>query len=371
MVNLNFKRLFNLRLAHDYFIGGRPSGMNLRPTKATQRLISGGRMLFKPVPNGITVLYEALDDEKTPVVQHKGKMKFVFALIVDNPKRFFNVTDLDMKETDRKFRSADILYFKNSTGSANPETISHILLDSLRSKSFSYLFGFPGTPGSVIFSLTDAGGQKISAGKYAEGNPLPVEITLAPDEEGIYRQNIDIRNFPDALYRIMVREEGSAEWMTKEVFYAENELSSQIPAGIVEIVLGPGHLYDDTHDYQLKFTSKKTIWKYYIINRNGKFEDTGNLDIEDKSGDFSEFYESVGFIRDIAEPPEAAGIKGEETVIFRSEEPIPFYEEPKTSICLKKKSESACLIKHLPNPSHNGVIKDSGEGGESEIYVFI
>ncbi len=182
MINLNFKRLFNLRLAHDYFIDGRPSGMNLRPTKATQRLISGGRMLFKPVPKGITVLYETLDDEKTPVVQLNGEMKFSFALTVDDPKRFFNITDLDMKETDRKFRSADILYFKNTSGSASHEIISHILLDSLRSKSFSYLFGFPGTPGSVIFSLADAGGQKISAGKDAEGNPLPVEISLTPDE---------------------------------------------------------------------------------------------------------------------------------------------------------------------------------------------
>ncbi len=371
MVNLNFKRLFNLHLAHGYFIGGRPTGLTLRPTKATQRLISGGRMLFKPVSNGITVLYETLDDEKTPVVQHKGEMKFSFALTLDDPKRFFNITDLDMKETDRKFRSADILYFKNTSGSENPEIISHILLDSLRSKSFSYLFGFPGTPGSVLFSLTDAGGQKISAGKDAEGNPLPVEISLKPDEEGIYRQHIDIRNLPDAQYRIMVREEGSSEWLTKEVFYAENDLSSQIPVGIVEIIFGPGHMYDDTHEYQLEFSGKKTIWKYYIINRNGKLEDLENLNIEDRSADFSEFYESVGFSRDIADSPVTAAIKGEETVIFRSEEPIPFYEEPKTSICLKKNSESTCLIKHLPNPSHSGVIKDSGEGDESEIYVFI
>ncbi len=375
MINLNYKRLFNLRLVHKYFTDGRAPGLSLKPTARTMKVLRGARMLFKNIPNGITVLYEAIDNENTPVVPLSGNIKLTFALFVNDAKRFFNITDLDVKNPKKKFNSGNILYFRiNSSGIDNTSAMTHDLIDSLRSKSFTYSFALPDTPDTVLFKLTDSGGNEVSAGKNYEGNPLPPELSLLPDDNGIYRQHVDIQNMPEGQYKITIRKPGSSELLKEEMFYADNELYVRNILGIVEIAYESDSdlLYGATGDYGLRFENKETIWKYYIIDKNGKLKDSEVLVIEDKSSLESEYYdEEVVFAPEGDAPHATIRINGMDTFIFKSQYRIPFYEEPKASIQLKKSTDDSVLIHNLPNPSHNGVVKDRGEDPESDIYVFI
>jgi hypothetical protein len=129
-------------------------------------------------------------------------------------------------------------------------------------------------------------------------------------------------------------------------------------------------LYADTEEYELQFSRKETIWKYFIVNKNKKIQfSIENLSISDLG---SPDYGSTNFTREGAEPHDTVQINGLDTVIFKSDDPIPFYEIPKTSIQLEKDPGNTVLIANLPNPSHRGVAKDQGGGSvESEIYVFI
>ncbi len=373
---LNYTRLFNLRLSHNYFVLNRPIDIGIRPTAKTRNLLKGGRMLFKPIPHGFTVLYEALEDEITPVVRLGGTVKLTFILTVADANRFQNITRLDM-ENEKPFSSSNILIFRNnpddvSHDTANPEVITHELLDSIRSKNFTYSFSISESVNEVIFRLTDEAGIPVSPGTDGEGNPLPSALTLTSGDDGIFRQRIELSRKPDGIYRITIRNQADTDTLKEEFFYADDNLTSQTFFGLAEITYdqSSGNMYGDTEEFELSFRRKATFWKYLIVNKNRRIEDPGELQIEDETPEDSEVYERLQFIREGDAPHSEIRINDLDTVVFRSESSIPFYELPKPSVQLRRDGGTV-LIQNLPNPSTSRTMKKSGDELVSEVYVFI
>ena len=60
-----------------------------------------------------------------------------------------------------------------------------------------------------------------------------------------------------------------------------------------------------------------------------------------------------------------------ETLVFHSEQAIPFFEQPKLNIELQQASNNQKIVANLPNPSHGGIKKKFADQIESEVYVFI
>lgn len=130
---INYRRLLNLRIHHDYYSHGYPDGIGLVPTPASLRKLKGGQMLVKPLPAGITVLYRAGEDETTPLVR-LDELKLRFAITVRNPALFQTITDLDESSSDRH-NSSKCLLFQNkpenhSEDPEDPERLHHTLIDA-------------------------------------------------------------------------------------------------------------------------------------------------------------------------------------------------------------------------------------------------
>ena len=378
MVSINYTRLFNLLMTHNYYELGKPQGMHFSPTRETMRLLRGGRMLFKTIPTGCTVLYRAESDEVTPVVEMPANFTLTFVLNVDNKAEFLNITNLN-ESPSKKYKSGNILYFSNKPGDAStlpdsPESITHVLIDGTRNRLFTYNFTVSGSPNKVRLIVTNADGNPVSAGSKADGTPLPEELEITKSDDDMYTRQIDLRNKPTGLYTITILDETDDSIQHKqETYYVSDELASQNLLGIVDITYesGNGHLYGDTEQYQLQFSRKETIWKYFVVNKNRHVTLSSEDLFIDDSGQPSAHYSAVNFTREGSEPHSTVSINGLETVIFKSDAPIPFFEIPKSSVQLKKNPGNSVLVSNLPNPSHNGVVKEQSGALESEIFVYI
>ncbi|MDR8390621.1 hypothetical protein NC796_05690 [Aliifodinibius sp. S!AR15-10] len=378
MVSINYNRLFNLRVSHDYFEDGKLRGMKLAPTRETGRILRGGQMLFKTIPTGFTILYKAEADEISPIVELSAELTLTFTMAVENKAEFLNITNLDESPTE-SYRSGNILYFTNNPGAVSinaesPESISHVLIDGTQNSLFTYHFTVSGSPNQVRLIVSDEDGNVVSAGTEVDGTPLPSELEVAKNDDDSYSRQIDLRNKPTGLYTITILHiTDDTTQYKEETFYVSDELASQNVLGIVDIIYESttGHLYADTEQYELQFSRKETIWKYFVVNKNQHVTlASEDLFIEDL-GLPSAHYSPITFTREGDEPHATVSINGMETVIFRSDTPIPFFEIPKASVQLKKNPGDTILVSNMPNPAHNGVVKEQSGALESEIYVFI
>ncbi len=130
---INYRRLFNIRIRHDYYSDGYPDGIGLDSTPASLKKLKGGQMLVKPLPAGITVLYRAGEDETMPLVR-LDELKLRFAITVRNPALFQTITDLDESPSVR-YSSSKRLLFQNkpenhSEDPEDPERLRHTLIDA-------------------------------------------------------------------------------------------------------------------------------------------------------------------------------------------------------------------------------------------------
>lgn len=377
-MSIIYKRLFNLKIGHDYYKNGLAKGVVVRPTPSTQTLLANGKLIFKAIPGGAVVLYRTWEDEITPVVDLGKDVKFTFYLKPENPVEFFNITDLD-ESASRKFQSSNILHFVNDPANAsadpiNPETISHRLVDMLTHQIFNYEFTLSSGPATVLLRVHDENGNLVSIGKGADGTPFPTTVTVAKSADGIYRQQIDLRAYASGKFNIVIRDTADTGTLKEAIVYADSSLASQPVLGIIDIVYetGTDHIYADIEEYHVSFRRRETIWKYFIVDKNRKVDlVTNDLAIVDTGAGGGSPYDVYNFTRQGAEPHGTIRINGADTVVFSSSVPIPFYELPKLNLELRKTPSDQRIITSLPNPSHGGIIKDEAGSAASEIYVFI
>jgi hypothetical protein len=373
---INYRRLFNLRLHHNYYLNGNPDGIELRPTSDTLKKLHGGNMLLKKIPNGVTVLYRAGGDGSTPVVPLE-ELKLRFAISVHDDAQFQTITELD-ESPSKKYTSTSVLLFRNdpakhSEDKNQPEKLSHVLIDSVENSLFTFSIKPEDPPETLIFSIQNDRGDPVSPGKDTNGKPLPDQITLSQLEDGSFSQQVDLRGRKPGFYRLSVHEtETDNNPLIIKKIFVDEELSGKKLMGILELTCGTseGELYDEIQEYSLRFKRRESFWKYLIVNKYGKITSPDELEIEDKGADSSDHYTATSFSRIDPGPDETVNINGLETIRFRSADPIPFFEVPRPQVQLKK-TDGIVFIQHLPNPSPSASPKLVEGQPESEIYVYI
>ncbi len=273
-MNIFYKRILNLTVGHSFFKDGVDRFVRLYPSSATEKLLKNGKMLFKRLPNGVTVLYQTLDDELTPFVELSKDQHFVFAVKTENKAGLLNITDLD-ESTSRKFGTGNIMYFTNNPANAshnknNPELLSQEILDSLRGKLFTYQFKITGNPASVKIKVTDADGNPVSIGKDADGNALPAVISLKISSSGVFESQVDLREYQSGRYQITILNSDETTTLKTEEIYVDDQLEKENILGIIDLVYNSitGNLYGETEEYKLNFNNSFSYWKYYIINKS-------------------------------------------------------------------------------------------------------
>lgn len=278
----------NLVTGHTYFKDGIDKLVTLYPTSETDSLLRNGKMLFKRLPNGITILYKTLDDESTPFVELDKNQHFTFVLKSQNIAGFLNITNLD-ESLARPFKTGNIVYYTNNPAGAssnnnNPEILAAEILDSLRNPLFTYKFSINGNPSAVKLTVSDASGIPVSVGKDANGNSLPVTVSLSINPNNSFEQQIDLRNYQRGRFLITIENEDQTSTLKTEKIYVDEKLERENLLGIVDLKYESisGKLYGETEEYKLSFNSSETFWKYYIVNKskNISFE-TDSLLISD------------------------------------------------------------------------------------------
>lgn len=278
----------NLVTGHSYFKDGFDKFVTLYPDSATDALLKNGKMLFKRLPNGITLLYKTLDDESTPFVELAKDQHFTFVLKSQNISGLLNVTDLD-ESLARPFKTGNIVYFTNNPANVsfnrnNPEILSAEIIDTLRNPLFTYKFNINGNPTSIKMKVTNAAGNPVSVGKDANGNNLPETISVSINSNNTFEQQIDLRGYDRGRYLITIKNADESITLKSEEIYADEQLERENILGIVDIVYNAAssNLYGETEEYKLQFEFSETFWKYYIVNKskNINFE-TDSLLISD------------------------------------------------------------------------------------------
>lgn len=374
-MNILYSRLFEVDIHHDFFASGQGKDLELYPSQETERLLKQGRMLWRKTPKGIVVLYRTENDLSTPEVALSQPIRFNFLIQCKNPAFFQNITDLDQE--NRKFKTGDFLFFQNdpenpSFDSNQPELINHQLVDGFRPKAFQFNLKLQSNPQRAIFRVTDSEGNLISAGKTTEGLELPLNQELQPDDTGVFLVRVNLSGKQEGLYTLQLRNEGDTEDLWKKTYFltAQNDVGIGLASFHYPEIANS--LYGDREFYALQFKRKSTRWTYYIVSQNNKVDlATAQLSILDKGNPPESPYETYAFQQLGSAPHSDIKISDHDTVIFRSQVPIPFFEFPKLNLELRRKPGNRVLFAHLPNPNRSGITKQVEGESESEIFIYL
>lgn len=367
MVSINYHRLFNLKVSHSFYTDELAKGVALVPTTETGTLLKGGKMIMKYLPQQMVVLFKGEDDNPAnPFIDLGDDFKLVFALVSNNKSEFVNITNLD--EGLNEYEAGKFLYFKNNPAAASPETITHTLIDSLKSNLFTYSFELAPATGTVDFNLfkinDDATETLVSSGKDANGNPLPTTVELDQDPKNRYNHSVNIR--PKALgrYKIVIEPNGGGAPLLEELLYINPDMASQKPLGVVEIIYDSvGRAYGATEDYDIHFEAKDTKWMYHIVNKSGNLifpADTLNI-----------IHPDFLVVPGGSSPHPSIQVNNKPTVVITSDNFIGLTESPTLNIELQRDSDNQVYIEHLPNPAVNSNVSKEGLDLTSKIYVYL
>lgn len=376
-MNIIFSRLFEVSVLHDYFKGGIARDIKLFPTLETQETLKKGRMLWKETPLGFVVLYRAELDLTTPEVTLVPPLDLFFFIQSTNSPQFFAVTQLS--KGPRTYQSGDFLAFQNSPANASddaadPEKIELDLWDGTRGKTFISRVKLNPEPSKVILQVKDASGEKISSGPDAFGSPLPLNLELTPNDKGEFLLKIDLKGKQEGNYTLTLRNEADTDDLWKKEYYLTQDPNVKSALGVLKISYrsAPDHLYGEREFYAIDLKRKATKWTYIIVSQNKKIDlGSAQLSILDKGNPAGSPYAIYSFQQVGGAPNADIKVNNSETVIFKSQVPIPFFENPKLNLELRRKPGNRVLFGNLPNPSRTGAIKVNPGEEISEIYVFI
>ncbi|GMQ29996.1 hypothetical protein [Algoriphagus confluentis] len=376
-MNILYSRLFEIQLLHDFFKDGISQSLSLTPDSSTHHLLKNGRMLTRSLPKGMIVLFRAEENLTDPETPLQVPCRFRFFINSSNPSFLHTITDWDTPV--KEFKTGSFFHFKNNPANASsnpttPETLGYQILDGLRPKDLLEQVKLSTHPASVIFRLRDEAGNLISSGKDSDGNPLPLDLPLSPDDLEIFSLRVDLKDKADGIYSLELRSQTDTETLFYKAYFFSSDAIGNTSMGIMEIsyVSSPARLYGEMEYYALKLKRKATRWTYIIVNQNKKLNlGTNQLSIRDRGNPLGTPYGIYTFQQDGGAPHPDIRVNNAETVIFKSQVPIPFFESPKLNLELRRTPGNRVLYANLPNPLRNGIAKTDGGEAFSEIFVFI
>lgn len=376
-MNISYTRLGEVEFRHEYFKNGRNSDLTVVPSEETNRFLKNGSILVRQIPGRLILLYRTEADETTALQPLKTPISFHFSLIASNPSFFYQITNLDT--LSKKFESGNVPFFTNnpSNSSANensPETLDFSLLDGSKSSLFSLSLNLQTSPSSVRIKVRNQYDEVISSGNYPNGSPLPDGFEYFPDDSGLFRIFFNLSPQPEGVYTFSLRNAADDTDLWVKKYWIGGFTSIRPSIGILQLnyVSSPANLYGTTEYYRLRFTALKSIWTYFIINGSNQV-DFVSTDLEIEDGETLPVVPYEIYLFDqIGDSPNAdILISNKQTVVFQSQQEIPFYQQPKLQLKLKKTGIDQPILSNLPNPSPGQLLKKNGDTYNSEIYVYI
>jgi len=362
-MSVNYRPLFTIQIAHDYYVDRRAKGLALMPSPSTQRLMKAHRMLFRNMPYGAVVLYRTEGaGSPTPFISLPVEMAFTFAMYAENPGQFFTITAVN--------NPGALIYFENDPADTNvdaEEAIPAAWLNGLEAPLFTASFT---DPNSVLeFSVLDRKDEAVAFIRDVGTDEYLKAVQIEPVDAGARRfeQQVNLFHPREGRYRLQTNGDFAQN------LYISKELAAENLIAVAEIILNnPGDAVSGKR-FSLQFERRAVQWKYRIVNKTKKndFRSNPPAIALGATANTPLVYGTPAFGAAVQVLDAEDKVQGLETWEIVSTGPIPFYELPLRNLELS--SGTNMLSENLPGASSTATLKWDAAAAryESEIYVFV
>lgn len=318
----SFEILFSVKIQHSYY-QGECRDFDIHIPADTAALLRNGRVVARTYQGVFHLLCERKEDG-SPIASLSGKT-IRLGMILKNAQ-FSNFTRMD-------FPPGSIPLYTNFSNPDSLDTGTEIFLTSAL---FSHPVSRPNRP--VTLTLKDAEDKVLHS-------------TVVTDTEDQSPYPVDLRRHTQGSYFITEKYSGTTK---KFQYYLDPELLSRNASGILEIRMDDSLYLGSPRNYEIQFSAKEEILKYYVIGKKYTPAEMNTLLVNDV-GFTEESRARVQFTRvnqesftsgDISPSLLADSQSG--VVLFKSQNLVSRQEKPRKKIQLTRNTD--VIIKHLPQP---------------------
>jgi hypothetical protein len=319
--------MFSTIIEHDFYVDGLSHDLIITPTIETADAMKNSNMQFRLDGEGFRVLYR-VDDQGASFIPFQN-VQLVFAVQLNNPAKFLNITELT------GYAQGKVAYYNNiSSETATPLNSSFI--DYLRPSAFNYEFPdkatLPNQTGQII--VTDEAGNPVTL-----SNPLPNNIPH--DSENRFFYPIDFSGMPKGYYTFQTIITPSGPTTSKTV-YIDNNLAKGGIFGIIHINVidgsdgsfppPPPPGTNIARTYSIHYLFRETTWKYIVVLKSfDPSQPVPAIGIVDNNPS-QPVYGTLSFNASTDTTVNGVAAK----IITTTSNMIPFYEAPKKGLTVVK-----------------------------------
>ncbi len=329
-----YKKLFRIRITHNYYESRFTSDFSIVPLPQTQKLARQYKLVFRPVANGIDVL-SLMTADNTPFMDLGDGNKLSFAMMLHNTD-LLNVTRLPGNPIAKQ-----AYHIEN-----RPEVGTSIVSGEwslITPKSNSFTYSRESEANEITLKSTGPFGATYTSEMLKQGD----RFTSA----------FELNNMPEGKYILEATEDGQTK--PAEAIYSSEILWKTRPFALIDIFTRQLS-YDKLRSYFLRLDVKRVNWLYQV---NLTKDYTGSsISIEDQRESPEVFFKLVG---------NTSQIKGKSLRFraFQIDKPghtalIAYSETPISDFKLIiEKNGTTTEIAGLPNPAINQ--------GKTEMHINI
>lgn len=366
-----YRKMISLNVRHNYYEDGLCNDLQFFPSQSTNTKIRNQHWINKNFSTGFHVVCQIDSGGKAMIPIDDSSLHY--GILLRSAAQFTAVTMLDQTAPAKIFGSGKKMFFYNE---GLNEALKYIILDKIIPDIYTFQFDIATKPAAVNIRVGNDTNNNLSVNYGTDGLPIPGPYLLNKNIDDSYSGSLNMKNLPDGLYTISVRNEAdTGSNITTFKVFKSNEFSAGSYFGVLQIKLPATDNKISELKFKINFNRKSTIWKYYVINKSGiDFSDFSILlkdESLDNSADGNPAYEKYQFSRSVplpTDPDPLLKITNDEVILFKSTTPIPFYQQVKTGLQLFKKegNKETPINKNLPNPP-----AEKQAGDESKMYIYI
>lgn len=368
-----YEVLFRIECLHGYFGGKACRSLAVSPTEECRTLLTRYQMLFRPAEGGGTVY--ALPG---PLRGFDETAPFTFTL-TSNAPALDAYTEVDAGRIESPMEN--LFYFDNTVD--RQEDVFGARRQLLCSAKDPLAGAAIPVRPPVWNYVPDA---KAPDGPLQVCDPLSGEVLFQTPAPGGKPVPLELRHFPQGCYKIMMsgkelqkfylsRRPASQQWGAISIYAGGSKQSAHLPADC-QSISGNGDATPRT--FALALQSRRTIWRYYIIDPAGK-------------QDFSS-YELTGAARGAAPSdsaadlsfrrlPDTSPVDGRTACVFESQSPLPLLYSPPAEFAFTlrpggngKRADRAIRVPYA-QPGTMVKIKKQDQAQQqlwcSEVFVYV
>lgn len=370
MTTVQYAALFRMECLHEYFGGGACRSLALSPTEDCRTLLERYRMVFRQFTGGGSV-YAPLQSPPDVLRQFEESVPFTFRL-TSTDVAIASYTESGPNEAAP---SESVFFFDNTIDQqADVFGSRRQLLQTPGSplaalvvKPKIFQLNLPPTGGTlnVIEPLT---GQILWQSTAATGSASRL-FDLRRLQEGRYNLKLESQQL---LTFYLSDRRPAQQWGAISIYAGGSRQAQHLPANCRPLdesgVATP-------RTFTLALESRRTIWRYYVIDSTGK-QDFGTYELIGtlrKSGEASPSSE-ISFMRQ----PETVPVDGRTAWVFESQSRMPLLRSPSSDFSLTlrpngnvRRGERAIRLPYAQSASL--AFKDATEPRQfcSEVFVYV